>query len=111
MTLDTTHPALDDLRKSARKRIPYFVWEYLDSATGDEATQHRNRSALDNVLLKPSILHGEFTPDLSTTLMGRTYPLPFGIAPIVKGSESRDVLAASYDSCTGSGLGKHCHTK
>ena len=82
MTLNTTHPALDDLRKSARKRIPYFVWEYLDSATGDEATQHRNRSALDNILLKPSILHGEFTPDLSTTLMGRTYPLPFGIAPV-----------------------------
>ncbi len=82
MILDATHPALDDLRKSARKRIPHFVWEYLDSATGDEATQQRNRAELDKVLLKPSVLHGEFTADLSTTLMGRSYPLPFGIAPI-----------------------------
>ncbi|KPU84642.1 alpha-hydroxy acid dehydrogenase [Marinosulfonomonas sp. PRT-SC04] len=82
MSLETTHPALNDLRNSARKRIPHFVWEYLDSATGDEATQRRNRTELDKILLKPGILHGEFEPDLSTTLMGRTYPLPFGIAPV-----------------------------
>lgn len=82
MTLETSHPALDDLRRSARKRIPHFVWEYLASATGDEATQHRNRTELDKILLKPGILHGEYDPNLSTTLMGRTYPLPFGIAPV-----------------------------
>ncbi len=82
MTLDATHPAIDDLRRRARKRIPHFVWEYLDSATGDEAAEHRNRTALYVILLRPSILHGEFTSDLSTTLMGRDYPLPFGIAPV-----------------------------
>ena len=82
MSLETTHPAIDDLRKSAQKRIPHFVWEYLDSATGDEAAQRRNRTELDKILLKPGILHGEFEPDLSATLMGRTYPLPFGISPV-----------------------------
>ncbi len=82
MSFSTTHPALDDLRKTAHRRIPRFVWEYLDSATGDESTKSRNRGQLDKVLLRPSILHGEFTPDLSITLMGRTYPLPFGIAPV-----------------------------
>ena len=82
MTLDASHPAIDDLRRRAKKRIPRFVWEYLDSATGNEATKHRNRAELDGILLKPSVLHGEFTADLSTTLMGRTYPVPFGIAPI-----------------------------
>lgn len=82
MTLLSTHPAIADLRKSARKRIPHFVWEYLDSATGDESAKHRNRSALDEILLKPSVLHGEMTPDLTTTLMGRDYALPFGISPI-----------------------------
>ena len=82
MNLEISHPALEDLRNRARRRIPHFVWEYLDSATGDEATKHRNRRALDDILLKPSVLHGEFTPDLSTTLMNRDYPLPFGISPI-----------------------------
>ena len=76
------YPGLSDLKARARKRIPHFVWEYLDSATGTEATLRRNRSKLDDVLLRPSILHGEFTPDLSTTFLGRDYKLPFGIAPV-----------------------------
>lgn len=76
------YPAVSDLKARARKRIPHFVWEYLDSATGDEATLRRNRAALDAVTLQPSILHGEFTPDLSTRILGRNYPLPIGIAPV-----------------------------
>ena len=82
MDLDTQYPALSDLKTRARRRIPHFVWEYLDSATGREQTKARNRAALDRVLLQPSVLHGEFTPDLSTALLGRKYPLPFGIAPV-----------------------------
>ena len=59
-----------------------FVWDYLDSATGQEATARRNRAALDAVLFEPAILQGEVVPDLSTPLLGRTHPLPFGVAPV-----------------------------
>ena len=82
MTLHSAYAALSDLKARARRRIPHFVWEYLDSATGDEAGLHRARAALDRVLLQPSILHGEFEPDLSVTLLGHRFPLPFGIAPV-----------------------------
>ncbi|MEJ6401469.1 alpha-hydroxy acid oxidase [Yoonia sp. 2307UL14-13] len=82
MRLHSRYPAISDLKARARWRIPHFVWEYLDSATGVEATQRRNRTALDRVLLNPSILHGEFDPDLGTRFLGQTYPLPFGIAPV-----------------------------
>ena len=82
MTLHNSYPAICDLKSRARRRIPHFVWEYHDSATGNEATQARNRTALDKVLFHPSILHGEFTPDLSTTFLSKTYPLPIGIAPV-----------------------------
>ncbi len=82
MDLHATYPALSDLRARAQRRIPSFVWEYLDSATGSEATKARNRTGLDRVGLMPSILHGEFTPDLTTTFLGRSFPLPFGIAPL-----------------------------
>ncbi|XDA96984.1 alpha-hydroxy acid oxidase [Sulfitobacter sp. LCG007] len=82
MDRDSRYPALADLRARARRRIPKFVWEYVDSGTGTEATKARNRIALDRVGLTPSILHGEFTPDLSTNLLGQSFPLPFGIAPI-----------------------------
>ena len=82
MDLNTRFPAISDLRARAKKRIPKFVWEYLDSGTGVEATRTRNRTALDRVGLMPSVLHGEFDPDLSTSLMGHDLPLPFGIAPV-----------------------------
>ena len=76
------YPAISDLRARARKRIPHFVWEYLDSATGSEATSRRNRTKLDEVLFNTSILHGEFKPDLATSIMGQNFDLPFGIAPV-----------------------------
>lgn len=82
MSLDSRYPAIADLRARARTRIPRFVWEYLDSGTGVEATRNRNRRGLDRVGLMPSVLHGEFAPDLTTTLMGAAMPLPFGIAPV-----------------------------
>ena len=82
MSLHNRYPAISDLKLRARKRIPHFVWEYLDSATGSEITQARNRSKFDDILLSPSILHGEFTPDLTTTFLGRDYPMPVGIAPV-----------------------------
>ena len=82
MDLHTRYPSLSDLRQRAKKRVPKFVWEYLDSATGGEATKRLNRAALDRIGFMPSILHGEFVPDLSTDLFGQHFPLPFGIAPI-----------------------------
>ncbi|KGM86980.1 L-lactate dehydrogenase (FMN-dependent) [Roseovarius mucosus DSM 17069] len=82
MTLHATYPALSDLRARAARRIPHFVWEYLDSATGTEATKARNRLMLDQVRLSPSILHGEFTADITAPLFGQTHALPVGIAPV-----------------------------
>ncbi len=82
MDLHATYPNLSDLRSRAQSRLPKFVWEYLDSATGTEATKHRNRAALDRVGLMPSVLHGEFSPDLSVELMGQKLPLPFGMSPL-----------------------------
>ena len=82
MNTDSTYPAIADLKARARRRIPHFVWEYLDSATGTEAAQRRNRTEMDKVLMIPSILHGEFDPDLSTQFLGQDFPVPFGIAPV-----------------------------
>jgi L-lactate dehydrogenase (cytochrome) len=82
MSNASKYPGLSDLAARARARMPRFVWEYLDSATGVEATKRANRTALDAVRLMPSILHGEFDPDLRVSLLGRDHPVPFGIAPV-----------------------------
>ncbi|WP_122075380.1 alpha-hydroxy acid oxidase [Pseudophaeobacter sp. EL27] len=82
MDLHQNYPGLWDLRARAKARLPRFVWEYLDSATGAEATKHRNRAALDQIGFLPSILHGPQEVDLTTSFLGRDLPLPFGIAPL-----------------------------
>ena len=82
MDLFQRYPAISDLKAKARRRMPWFVFEYLDSATGSESVLCHNRADLDAIRLMPSILHGEFTPDLSVTLFGKTHALPFGVSPV-----------------------------
>jgi len=82
MDLDHRYPALSDLRARARRRLPHFVWEYLDSATGSESVKHLNRAALDAVRLRPAVLGGPVRPDLTTPLLGLDHSAPFGIAPL-----------------------------
>ena len=82
MDLDVKYPAISDLRQRAKRRIPHFVFEYLDSATGLEDQHERNQEQLRKIHFMPEVLHGKVTPDVSTTFMGRDYPLPFGCAPV-----------------------------
>ncbi len=82
MDLDLTYPAVSDLREKARKRIPHFAFEYLDSGTGRELQVHRNRDALDAVWFMPEPLRGDIDPDFSTHFMGQDFARPFGISPL-----------------------------
>lgn len=82
MDIDLSHPSIEDLRQRAKKRIPKFAFEYLDSATGRERGLKVNRDALDAIGFMPGILRGHVTAALETTLMGDTYDAPFGIAPV-----------------------------
>lgn len=82
MNLDLSHPSIEDLRRRAKKRIPKFAFEYLDSATGRELGLRVNRAALDAIGFMPSVLCGRTKAELQTTLMGQTYDLPFGVAPV-----------------------------
>ena len=82
MDLDLSHPSIADLREVARKRIPKFAFEYLDSATGRELGIKVNRDALDAIGFMPSVLRGRTKANLKRTLLGQQYDLPFGIAPV-----------------------------
>ena len=76
------YPSVADLRRRARRRIPHFAWEYLDSGTGADECVQRNREALAAVTLIPQFMKGVFEPDISTTLFGVRYGTPFGVSPV-----------------------------
>ena len=82
MDLDHSHPALDDLKARAKRKIPHFVWEFLDSGTGDDLAHLRNLAAFQKIDLLPDVLTGGPEPDFSTRFLGHDYRLPFGIAPV-----------------------------
>lgn len=82
LLLDDRYPAVSDLKKRAKKRIPFFAWEYLDSGTDEDMAMHRNDESLGNITIVPEFMKGDITPDLSTDLFGKTFAAPIGIAPI-----------------------------
>ena len=82
MNYHSKFPALIDLKKHAKRRIPHFVWEYLDSGTGNEETRIRNSVELKKILFYPSVLHGDIQPKLNIEFLGTEFSLPFGIAPV-----------------------------
>ncbi|KIT14265.1 alpha-hydroxy acid oxidase [Jannaschia aquimarina] len=79
--LDLSHPAISDLRASARRRLPKFAFEYVDSGTGTEGGVRMNHAGLDAVRFQPAILRGPLEFDLSARAFD-DHPLPFGIAPV-----------------------------
>jgi len=80
--LHDRYPSVADLRRRARRRIPFFAWEYLDSGTGRDDGARRNEEAMREVTLTPRFMRGEMTPNTETKLFGRTYAAPFGMAPV-----------------------------
>jgi len=81
-TLHKKYPAIVDLEQRAKKRIPHFAWEYLDSGTGIEDCVKRNREAFSSILMTPEFMKGDLIPQVKTTLFGVEYAQPFGVAPV-----------------------------
>lgn len=82
MDLMNKYPRLSDLKKPAAKRIPKFVYAYLDSGTGHDRAKDENRAFLDGIELTPQFMRGRVDPNLTTKLGSKTYKAPFGAAPI-----------------------------
>ena len=82
MSLMNKYPRLTDLEAPAARRIPKFVFAYLDSGTGQDQAKDHNRAYLDGVELTPQFMRGRVNPDLTTKLFGNSYNAPFGVAPI-----------------------------
>lgn len=82
LELYAQYPSVAYLERKAKRRIPFFAWEYLASATGLDRAMARNHEALQDVTLTPRFMKGLFEPDLKTELFGIEYNAPFGIAPV-----------------------------
>jgi L-lactate dehydrogenase (cytochrome) len=76
------YPRISDLQVAAQRRIPPFVFAYLDSGTGQDHAKEVNAAVYDRISLTPQFLRGRVDPDISVKLFGTTYQAPFGVSPI-----------------------------
>lgn len=82
LSFNYKYPSVDDLRDKAKKRIPNFAFEYLDGGCNEDVNITRNTSEIRDVQLEPRYLNNYQDSSLKTTLFGRQYDAPFGIAPV-----------------------------
>jgi (S)-mandelate dehydrogenase len=70
-----------DLRELARRRIPRFVFEYVDGGAEDEVTLRGNRAAFDRLRLLPRTLIDTAARHQRTQILATEAQAPMVIAP------------------------------
>ena len=73
---------VSDYRALARRRLPHFLFEYLDGGSFTELTLRRNVEDLQAVALRQRVLCDVSAIDLRTDLFGREWAMPVGLGPV-----------------------------
>jgi len=73
---------IDDYRTLARKRLPHFLFEYIDGGAFSETTLRNNQSDLQQIALRQRVLRNVSSISTETTLFGQKFSLPLGLSPV-----------------------------
>jgi len=71
-----------DFREAARRKLPPFLFHYLDGGAGAEQTLRANVDDLQAVKLRQRVLRGSAELDVTTEWFGERYGLPIALAPV-----------------------------
>ena len=74
--------SVQDYREIARRRLPHFLFEYIDGGSYNEVTLRRNVEDLESLVLRQRVLRDVGGLDLSCELFGSKLPLPLALGPI-----------------------------
>lgn len=71
-----------DYRELARRRLPRFLFEYIDGGANAEITLQRNVADLATIALRQRVLTDVSQIDVGTELFGQRLALPLALGPI-----------------------------
>ncbi|MCC4589987.1 FMN-dependent L-lactate dehydrogenase LldD [Xanthomonas campestris pv. cannae] len=74
--------AATDYRAAAQRRLPPFLFHYIDGGAYAEHTLRRNVSDLGDIALRQRVLRDMSALDLHTELFGERLALPVALAPV-----------------------------
>ena len=74
--------AVLDYRELARRRLPRFLFDYIDGGSYAELTLQRNLQDLEQIVLRQRVLRDVYRVELSTELFGQKLVMPVGLGPV-----------------------------
>lgn len=74
--------SISDYRAAAEKKLPRFLFDYIDGGADDEITLRENAEAFQHIALRQRVLRSVGEPDLNTKLLGQDFDLPVGLGPV-----------------------------
>jgi L-lactate dehydrogenase (cytochrome) len=72
----------DDCRRAARRRLPRFLFDYLDGGANDERTLTANTDDLQRIAVNQRVLRNVSRVELGTRLFGRPQAMPVMLGPV-----------------------------
>jgi L-lactate dehydrogenase (cytochrome) len=77
-----TPACAEDFRLLARRRLPRFLFDYIDGGSYEEATMRSNVADFQRLQLRQRVLRDVSKIRLETEMLGRRVSLPLALAPI-----------------------------
>lgn len=71
-----------DFRRAAQRRLPRFLFDYVDGGAGAELTLGRNQADLETLAIRQRVLRDVSEVDLSCTLFSQQLALPLMLGPV-----------------------------
>ena len=71
-----------DYRRLAERRLPRFLFDYIDGGANDEQTMAANLADFASVKLRQRVMRDVSAVDTSTVLAGRKVGMPLALAPV-----------------------------
>lgn len=71
-----------DFREAARRRLPRFLFDYIDGGAVTENTMYANSKELAAIALRQRVLSGVGEPKLSTEILGSNWSMPVALGPV-----------------------------
>jgi L-lactate dehydrogenase (cytochrome) len=81
-TLNVAPVTSADYRRLAEKRLPRFLFDYLDGGANDERTMAANVADLAALHISQRVMRDVSAIDTSTTLAGQKAAFPLALAPV-----------------------------
>ncbi len=77
-----TMTCIEDLRQTARRKVPRAFFDYAEGGSYSEQTLRANRTDLERIKLRQRILVDVSHRSTETTILGEPVSLPLALAPI-----------------------------